>query len=55
MEYHELLKYVREGNEDGEEYVLEWIAEMSTDGAAKNLVNAVFDARDSEDDSHEQV
>ena len=50
MKYHEILDYIQAGNDDGEEYVLEWIAEMPTDGAAKNLVNAVFDARDSEDE-----
>ncbi len=52
MNYPGILSYIRDGNEDGVEYALEWIAEESDDPRARILVNAVFDARDSEDDSN---
>jgi hypothetical protein len=53
MTYEEVLKHVREGKDDGEEYALEWIGVNSTDPAARGLVMAIFSARESEDDSGE--
>jgi hypothetical protein len=53
MEYNEILKYIRDGNEDGAEYVLEWIPENSTDPDTIELVLAVFSARDREESEDE--
>jgi len=50
MEYNDVLQYIRDGKDDGEEYALEWIAAESDDPKARILANAVFDARDAEDD-----
>ncbi len=50
MEYDKILQYIRDGNDDGEEYTLEWIAAESDDPKARILVNAIFDARDAEGD-----
>jgi len=51
MNSHEILEYIRAGNEDGEERALEWIGVNSTDPTARYLVMAIFSARESEDDS----